>query len=100
MTIIPLVALVNKLYGNWLNKNAKEVQDALAAANEVSQECFSCIRTVIAFASEQQEYKKYKEKIDHQYKLNVRQLYMTGIYYMMISTFYTTIVALSQTLVN
>ena len=87
ITIIPVVALVNKMYGNWLNKNAREVQDALAAANQVAQETFSCIRTVIAFASEQQEYKKYKEKIDHQFDLNIRQLYISGVYYMVISTF-------------
>ena len=87
ITIIPVVALVNKLYGNWLNKNAREVQDALAAANQVAQETFSCIRTVIAFASEQQEYTKYKERIDHQFDLNVRQLYISGVYYMVISTF-------------
>ena len=40
----------------------------------VAQESFSCIRTVITFASEQQEYEKYKERVDHQYKLNVRQV--------------------------
>lgn len=75
ITIVPAVGLVNKIYGNWLNKNAAEVQDALAAANHVAQETFSCIRTVIAFASERQEYRKYKERIDHQFKLNVRQVY-------------------------
>ena len=87
LTIIPAVALVNKVYGNWLNKNARQVQDALAAANHVAQETFSCVRTVIAFASETQEYEKYREKIDHQYRLNVRQLYISGVYYMVISTF-------------
>ena len=74
MTIIPAVAFVNKMYGNWLNKNAMQVQDALAAANHVAQETFSCVRTVIAFASEHQECIKYKEKIDHQYRLNIRQV--------------------------
>lgn len=87
ITVIPIVAVVNKIYGNWLNKNAQEVQNALAAANHVAHETFSCIRTVVAFASERQEYKKYKECIDHQYRLNVRQIYISGVYYMVISTF-------------
>jgi ABC-type multidrug transport system fused ATPase/permease subunit len=87
LSILPVVAVVNKYYGNWLSKNAQKVQDALAEANSVVQETFSCIRTVIAFASEDFEYNKYVEKIDRQYQLNVRQLYMTGIYYMFISTF-------------
>lgn len=87
LSIIPVVAIVNKYYGNWLRQNAEKVQDALAEANSVVQETFSCIHTVIAFASEEFEYSKYVEKIDRQYQLNVRQLYITGIYYMFISTF-------------
>jgi ABC-type multidrug transport system fused ATPase/permease subunit len=73
LSIIPIVAIVNKYYGNWLSQNARKVQDALAAANSVAQETFSCIRTVIAFASEEFEYDKYVERIDTQYRLNVRQ---------------------------
>lgn len=70
-----------------MNKNAKDVQNALAQANSVAQEAFSCIRTVIAFASEDEENKKYQEKINHHYDLNVEQLYKQGLYYMIISTF-------------
>lgn len=87
LSIAPLVAAVNKVYGNWLSQNSRKVQDALAAANSVAQETFSCVRTVIAFAAEQLEYEKYVEKINEQYSLNVKQTYMTGIYYMFISTF-------------
>ena len=74
LSIVPLVAVVNRAYGIWLSKNAREVQDALAKANSVAQETFSCIRTVIAFASESLEHKKYVEKVNHQYQLNVRQV--------------------------
>ena len=87
LSIIPIVAVANKYYGDWLSENARKVQDALAEANSVAQETFSCIRTVIAFASESFEYSKYVEKIDEQYRLSVRQTYITGIYYMFISTF-------------
>ena len=79
---VPLVAAINKRYGDFLNKNAMAVQSALAKANSAAQEAFSCIRTVIAFASEQHEYDKYKDKIDEHYDLNVKQLYAQGFYYM------------------
>lgn len=82
-----MLTVFSKRYGDWLNKNAKEVQNALAQANSVAQEAFSCIRTVIAFASEDEENKKYQEKINHHYDLNVEQLYKQGLYYMIISTF-------------
>lgn len=53
----------------------------------VAQETFSCIRTVIAFASEQEQERKYTTRIDDQYELSVRQLYIQGVYYMAVSTF-------------
>jgi len=87
LSIVPIVAAVNKVYGDWLSRNSRKVQDALAAANSVAQETFSCVRTVIAFAAEQLEYDKYVERIDEQYRLNVKQTYMTGIYFMFICTF-------------
>ena len=74
LSIVPFVAVVNKKYGDWLRKNAIAVQTALAQANSVAQEAISCIRTVISFAAEKFEYDKYSEKIDVQYKLNVRQV--------------------------
>ena len=74
LSIVPLVAIVNKYYGNWMNRNARKVQDATAAANSVAQETLSCIRTVISFASEELEYDKYTTKIDDQYRLNVKQV--------------------------
>ncbi|KAG7364778.1 efflux ABC transporter permease/ATP-binding protein [Nitzschia inconspicua] len=87
LSILPLVAIINKFYGDWLSKNATLVQDALAAANSVAQETLSCVRTVISFASENSEYIKYSNRIDEQYMLNIRQIFITGIYYMFISTF-------------
>lgn len=87
LSILPIVASINKVYGNWLGENAREAQNALTSANAVAQETFSCVRTVIAFAAERFEYDKYVVKIDEQYRLNVKQTYLTGIYYMFVSTF-------------
>lgn len=87
ISVVPVVAVINKKYGDFLNQNAIEVQNALAKANSVASEAFSCIRTVISFASEQHEYKSYKNLVDIHYDLNVKQLYAQGFYYMMISTF-------------
>lgn len=87
LSIAPVVAVVNKWYGNWLSKNATAVQDALAEANSVAQEALANIRTVVAFAAERLESRRYETKIQRQYQLNVRQLFMTGVYYMVICTF-------------
>ena len=87
LSIIPFVAVINQSYGRWLARNSSHVQDALASANAVAQEALLNVRTVIASAAEPQEQERYKEKIQHHYELTIRQLYMTGIYYMSISTF-------------
>jgi len=87
ISVVPFVALVNKKYGDWLHKNAMEVQAALAEANSVAQEAFSCVRTVIASACEGFEQDKYCQKINQHYHLCTRQIYARGFYYMMISTF-------------
>lgn len=87
LSIAPVVALVNKLYGNWLRDNAAKVQAALASANSVALEALVNVRTVIAFSAEPFESQRYEEKIQDHYRLNVKQLYMTGVYYMAISTF-------------
>eukprot|EP00536_Pseudo-nitzschia_multiseries_P008683 jgi/Psemu1/257444/estExt_Genewise1Plus.C_2240038 len=87
ISIVPLVATVNHYYGRWLSDNAAKVQDALASANAVAQETLGSIRTIVAFASEEFEHNKYKERIDEQYRLNIRQTYIQGVYYMFVSTF-------------
>jgi ATP-binding cassette subfamily B (MDR/TAP) protein 9 len=86
-TIIPVVAVVNKKYGDWLSKNSKAVQTALADANSVAQEALSCARTVISFANESSEVERYNEKIEEHYRLNVKQTIAQGLYYMVVSTF-------------
>jgi ABC-type multidrug transport system fused ATPase/permease subunit len=82
ISIIPAVACVNKVYGDWLRQNAIKVQDALADANEVAQEALANVRTVIAFVAESQESRRYEDRIEDQYQLNIKQLFMTALYFM------------------
>ena len=87
VSVVPVVGVLNKLYGDWLRDNAIKVQDALADANAVAQETLACVRTVVAFAGEEGQRHKYEGKIRTHYDLNVTQLYAQGFYYMAISTF-------------
>ena len=80
--IVPAVAVINKVYGDWLCRNAAQVQDALAEANAVAQEALANVRTVLAFAAESKECARYEGRIERQYLLNVQQLFMTAAYYM------------------
>ncbi len=87
LAIVPIVGLLNKLYGDWLAQNAKRVQNALAEATTSATEALSCIKTVITLASEDHEWEKYSSRIEKLYNLNIQQLIATAVYYMFVSTF-------------
>ena len=75
--IIPITAAANQVYGKWMNKNAAKVQDTLAAANHVANEAISAVRTVVSFAAEAFESRRYNESLDKWYHLNNRQAAVT-----------------------
>ena len=87
LAIVPAVAVVNKIYGDWLARNATAVQDALASTQTVAQEALSHIRTVISLGAESQMYQSYRDRVLKHYDLNVKQTFWQGIYYMVVSTF-------------
>jgi ATP-binding cassette subfamily B (MDR/TAP) protein 9 len=87
VAIVPMCAMANKLYGDWLQKNATKVQTALAQANDVAQESLSCVRTVFSFANEGKEVARYSERVAFHYSLNLKQVFMQSVYYMTVSTF-------------
>lgn len=69
----PFVMLVSKLYGKYYKRLAREVQDALAKANNIAEETVSAMKTVRSFANEEAEAGVYWEKLQHMYKLNKKQ---------------------------
>ena len=87
LAIVPIVGVLNKIYGDWLGRNAKRVQNALAETTTCAHEALSCIKTVITLASEDHELEKYTSGIEKLYNLNIQQLIATAVYYMSVSTF-------------
>ena len=53
----------------------------------MAQEGVSSIRTVFSFAGEDREFKRYVERIDDYFALSVRQVCISGVYYMFCNTF-------------
>jgi ATP-binding cassette, subfamily B (MDR/TAP), member 9 len=85
--IIPITAVINFYYGRFLHHNQVKVQNALADANHVANEVVGAIRTVFSFATEPMEHGRYKMQIDGYYGLNVRQIFVTAIYFGVCNTF-------------
>jgi len=57
----------------WLQKLSKNVQDALAHANEVAEEVFSSMRTIRSFANESEEVSRYADRLNATYKLKLKE---------------------------
>jgi ABC transporter fused permease/ATP-binding protein len=62
LAVVPVVAVGASLYGRMIRRLSRDVQDALAAANEVAEEAISGVRTVRAFAAEPREVARYRER--------------------------------------
>ncbi|HEY2028452.1 MAG TPA: ABC transporter transmembrane domain-containing protein [Myxococcales bacterium] len=80
LAVVPPVAFGAVWYGRRLRKLSKEVQDALAAANEIAEEAISGIRTVRSFTAEPAEVARYAEKTQRSYQLAKRRAYAGGTF--------------------
>lgn len=69
LIIVPVVMIGAVVYGLFVKKLAKQTQDALAKASEVAQEAIANLRTVRSFSKEDDEVRKYWERVDETYKL-------------------------------
>ena len=87
LAIVPVVGVLNKFYGDWLATNAQKVQTALAKSTSCAHESLACIKTVITLACEEHECKKYNAQIEKLYGLSIKQLIVSGVYFMAVSTF-------------
>ncbi|HET9450165.1 MAG TPA: ABC transporter transmembrane domain-containing protein, partial [Aggregicoccus sp.] len=73
LAIVPAVAVGAVTYGRRVRKLSKEVQDALAGANEVAEEGLAGIRTVRSFAAEPAEVRRYSARVEHAFALARRR---------------------------
>ncbi|XP_003222825.1 ABC-type oligopeptide transporter ABCB9 [Anolis carolinensis] len=76
----PIIMLMSDLYGKYYKKLSKEVQNALAKANNTAEETISAMKTVRSFANEDVEANVYWDKLQQVYKLNKKEA-MAYTYY-------------------
>ncbi|RUS91673.1 hypothetical protein EGW08_000499 [Elysia chlorotica] len=79
--IVPPVAIGSIIYGRYLRKITKQVQDSLANATQVAEERIATIRTVRAFAHEKKECEAYSEGIERVLKLSYKESLARGIFW-------------------
>lgn len=69
LTVVPPIAIAAVIIGRRIRKLSREVQDALAASNEVAEETIAGIRTVRSFAAEEQERARYDGAVQRSFRL-------------------------------
>lgn len=80
LAVVPAVAVSAVVYGRRVRKLSKEVQDALAASNEVAEESLSGVRTVRAFAAEKHEVARYRVAMEKAFDLARRRIHYSSIF--------------------
>ena len=83
--VVPPVVLFAMVYGRFVRTITKQVQDKLADASQIADERFSNIRTVRAFAREQNEMTIYNNKIEDVYDLSKREALARAIFFGFVS---------------
>ena len=71
ISISPVI-VYSVFFGNVMKKTQKIVQDKKAAISTLAEESFSNIRTVKAFANEQEEAAKFKRENQVVYKVGIK----------------------------
>ncbi|XP_076312810.1 ATP-binding cassette sub-family B member 10, mitochondrial [Tachypleus tridentatus] len=81
MVTVPPVAGLAIVYGRYLRNITKSLQDSLADSTQVAEEYISNIRTVRAFAQEEQESHRYGEKINIILQLSKKESLARAIFF-------------------
>uniref|UniRef100_A0A673W4D4 ABC-type oligopeptide transporter ABCB9 n=1 Tax=Salmo trutta TaxID=8032 RepID=A0A673W4D4_SALTR len=76
----PFIAVISKVYGEYYKRLTKEVQTALAQANQVAEETISAMKTVRSFANEEQEADSYYGRLQVMFQLNKKQALAYALY--------------------
>ena len=81
LAVVPPMAGLAVVYGRFVKRITKEVQNSLATLNTTAEERISNIRTVKAFAQEANETKMYARKLDDLLQLCYKESWYRGLFF-------------------
>lgn len=73
LTVVPVVAISAGIFGRRMRSISREFQDALADSTTVAEETISGVRTVRAFAREDQEVARYRAAVEASFEVARRR---------------------------
>ncbi len=80
LAIVPVVAVVARIFGAYIRKMSKEAQTKLAESNNIVEETLQAIINVKAFANEAYESLRYKHKTDEVIDVSLQGAKWRGLF--------------------
>jgi ABC-type multidrug transport system fused ATPase/permease subunit len=80
LAIIPVVAIVARVFGIYIRKLSKKAQNIVAESNTIVEETLQAISSVKAFANEAFEIFRYKKKTDEVIKVSLLGAKWRGLF--------------------
>ena len=78
--MFPLVIVVSSFFSRYVKKWTKNYQDMIADTSVIAEECISNVKTVKAFAQEQNEAHHFSDILDNAYKTAIKRALAGGVY--------------------
>ena len=80
VAVVPPVALAAGVFGQRIQRLARDSQDALAEAARVAEETIGGVRMVRSFGQEATEVGRYGAAVDHSYRVSRRRIATVGAF--------------------
>jgi ABC-type multidrug transport system fused ATPase/permease subunit len=80
LALIPVVAIVARIFGTFIRKLSKKAQTIVAESNTIVEETLQAIASVKAFANEAYEIFRYKQKTDEVIDVSLKSARWRGLF--------------------
>jgi ABC-type multidrug transport system fused ATPase/permease subunit len=80
LALIPVVAIVARIFGTFIRKLSKQAQTIVAESNTIVEETLQAIASVKAFANEAFEIFRYKKKTDEVIEVSLKSARWRGLF--------------------
>jgi ABC-type multidrug transport system fused ATPase/permease subunit len=80
LALIPVVAIVARIFGTFIRKLSKQAQTIVAESNTIVEETLQAVASVKAFANEAFEILRYKKKTDEVIEVSLKSARWRGLF--------------------
>jgi ABC-type multidrug transport system fused ATPase/permease subunit len=80
LMLIPVVAIVARVFGTFIRKLSKKAQTIVAESNTIVEETLQAVASVKAFANEAYEIFRYKKKTDEVIEVSLKSARWRGLF--------------------